>query len=187
MRRSLSPAIFAFMCIVLSDGCDHPSQSQSRQSDGPLTARGRSEREVARTLDSLHEAASKAQFDCYFLLFAHDAVFLGTDASERWTLDQFKAYTKPIFANGRGWTYRPVERHIDISGNHAWFDELLKNEKYGTCRGSGVLRWTPDEDGGGLWRVVQYNLSVPIPNDLLEGVAKDIRAYETAHPKPGQK
>lgn len=36
------------------------------------------------------------------------------------------------------------------------------NEKYGECRGSGVLLRE-----GGEWRIAQYNLTVPIPNDLM--------------------
>lgn len=128
---------------------------------------------IARVLDDLHDAASKADADRYFALFAESAVFLGTDASERWTLEQFKAYAKPHFDAGRGWTYlpRPDSRHIEVRGDAAWFDELLDNAKYGQCRGSGVLLKHPD----GRWLIAQYNLSVPIPNDLLPDVAQMIR------------
>ncbi len=129
--------------------------------------------EIARVLDDLHDAASKAQADRYFALFAPNAVFLGTDASERWTLDQFKSYAMPIFKQGRGWTYRPVQRHTAVSPDGwAWFDELLENQKYGTCRGSGILR----QSESGMWLIVQYDLSVPIPNDLLPHVAEEIAA-----------
>jgi hypothetical protein len=128
---------------------------------------------VAGTLDALHDAASKAQGDRYFALFSPSAVFLGTDASERWTLDEFKAYARPLFAQGKGWTYTPVQRHIAVSPDGwAWFDELLDNAKYGRCRGSGQ------------WLIVQYDLSVPIPNDLLPHVAEEIR--DAAKPNPAQ-
>jgi len=164
---------------LLAGGCAANKESGSTESPAPVRRTGHAEPDVARVLDELHDAASKAQFDRYFALFAPDAVFIGTDASERWTLEQFKAYTKPIFAKGKGWTYTPTQRHIAIDGDFAWFDELPVNAKYGTCRGSGVLRRT-----GGTWRIVQYNLSVPIPNDLLPKVADEIRAYEAAHPQP---
>lgn len=131
--------------------------------------------DVARTLDDLHDAASSADGARYFSLFTPDAVFLGTDASERWTIEQFRAYAKPHFDKGRGWTYipRPDERHIEIHADTAWFDEALDNAKYGLCRGTGVLIRQ-----GGRWKIAQYNLTVPIPNDLLPDVAQMIRQRE---------
>ncbi len=130
---------------------------------------------VAATLDDFHAAASKADFNAYFALFAADGVFLGTDASERWTVEQFKAYCKPIFDKGKGWTYTAIhgKRFITIAddGRTAWFDELLSNEKYGTCRGSGVLRRVGDD-----WRIAQYNLSFMIPNDAANDVVTLIKA-----------
>jgi len=127
---------------------------------------------AVRTLDALHEAASKADGPRYFSLFTEDAVFLGTDAAERWPISQFKEYAGKRFAAGKGWTYVPKERHLSFSprGDTAWFDETLENEKYGLCRGSGVLRKIKGE-----WKVAQYNLTVPIPNDLLEKVVGMIR------------
>lgn len=129
---------------------------------------------ISRTLDSLHAAASKADFNAYFSLFAPDAIFLGTDATERWTLEEFKTYTKARFDTGKGWTYTlaPGSRHvtIDRSGGVAWFDELLDNAKYGRCRGSGVLRKTGDD-----WRIAQYNLTFTIPNDVASDVVALIK------------
>jgi ketosteroid isomerase-like protein len=127
---------------------------------------------VAQVLDQLHDAASKADFARYFGLYSDDAIFLGTDATERWTLGEFMAYAKPSFDQGRGWTYTVTERHISISddGNTAWFDERLDNKQLGECRGSGVLV-KPD----GAWKVVQYNLTIPIPNALAGAVVDMIR------------
>lgn len=56
-------------------------------------------------------------------------------------------------------------------GATAWFDELLSNDAYGTCRGSGVLLLT-----GSGWRIAQYNLSIPIPNDLAAEIVAMIGA-----------
>lgn len=129
---------------------------------------------IGRVLDDLHDAASKADGPRYFGHFAPSGVFIGTDVHERWTLEQFKAYAKPYFDKGQGWTYVPraKDRHIDVNadGSVAWFDEMLDNAKYGLCRGSGVLVRTND-----TWQVAQYNLSVPIPNDLLPAVVEMIR------------
>lgn len=148
---------------------------------------------VSLVLDQLHDAASKAEARRYFDLYAPEAVFIGTDASERWTLDEFRAYATPFFSKGKGWIYRlrPGSRHIAFippaepgkppaaSPSVAWFDELLDNDKYGLCRGSGVLRKID-----GAWKITQYHLTVPVPNDLLERVAKLIAAEEKKPRKP---
>jgi len=132
---------------------------------------------VGEVLDSLHRAASAAEGELYFSLFSEDAVFLGTDATERWTVDEFNAFARPYFDTGRGWTYEVKERHIGFAegGATAWFDEMLWNEHYGTCRGSGVLVLA---NGG--WRISQYNLTIPIPNVLARRVARQIRDYESS-------
>lgn len=131
------------------------------------------EMDVSTVLNSLHEAASSADETRYFNLFAEGAIFYGTDDTERWTKDQFQAYAHPYFAKGQGWTYTVVDRTISFSddGRTAWFDERLDNAKWGRCRGSGVLALHDCE-----WKIEQYNLTVPIPNDLLPEVAERIRA-----------
>lgn len=152
-------------CIFISiSGCG----SVSTQSDTTRQA-------IAGVLDSLHALAAKADGENYFALFAPDAVFFGTDAGERWTVDQFRAYAMPYFSQGRGWTYRMTRRNIYLSedGNTAWFDEMLENARYGTCRGTGVL-----VRRGSVWKIAQYHLTIPIPNALANEVVQMIRAYE---------
>ncbi len=128
---------------------------------------------ISRVLDNLHDAASKADEARYFSLFYPGGVFLGTDATERWTIPQFREYAHARFATGRGWTYTLVERHIDFSpdGDAAWFDELLNNSRYGLCRGTGVLL-----RDGSTWKIAQYHLTIPVPNDIAEDVANQIKA-----------
>ena len=46
--------------------------------------------EVDHVLDNLHLHASEANGKAYFDLFAKDAVFFGTDISERWNKSDFK-------------------------------------------------------------------------------------------------
>lgn len=134
--------------------------------------------DAARVLDRLHQAAAVADEAAYFELFADDAVFLGTDASERWTVLEFRAYAHPHFARGKGWTYTVREggRHVYLSadGNLAWFDEVLDNAKYGECRGTGVLRRVD-----GRFRIVQYNLTIPIPNEIAPDVVAMIAGSKT--------
>jgi len=128
--------------------------------------------QIDQLLDRFHLAASQARFDEYFNLFAPDGVFLGTDATERWTVAQFKAYARPHFDRGHGWTYTKVERHILVSADdrHASFDELLDNASLGRCRGTGVLRRVD-----GQWKIEQYHLTIPVPNELADQVVKMIR------------
>jgi hypothetical protein len=127
---------------------------------------------ISQTLDHLHSAASKADGQAYFALFAPEGVFLGTDATERWTVEEFKKYAMPHFSKGKGWTYVSKARHIQLApgGEIAWFDEILDNATYGTCRGSGVLRKVD-----GSWKISQYHLTIPVPNDLAEPVVKMIK------------
>ena len=128
--------------------------------------------QINALLDAFHRAASNAKFDEYFASFAPDGIFIGTDATERWTVEQFKAYAKPHFDKGRGWTYVVVERHVNVADDdrHASFDELLDNAALGRCRGTGVVRRV-----GGAWKIEQYHLTIPVPNALADDVVKRIR------------
>jgi len=135
--------------------------------------------ELGAVLDDLHAAASEADEARYFNHFAPSMkgpVFIGTDATERWTLPEFRAFAHPYFAAGKAWSYTPVERHIErgIALDIAWFDELLTHASYGTLRGSGVLVKT-----GKRWRVAQYVLSFCVPNEVASDVVKRIGEEES--------
>lgn len=132
-------------------------------------------RQVEAALDQLHDAATRADAERYFGLFTDDGVFLGTDATERWTVDEFREWAGFAFERRSAWMFTPLVRHVSVDANHAWFDEELDSRSYGRCRGSGVLRRGSD----GRWRVAQYNLTVPVPNDLLADVVARIRAHDT--------
>lgn len=127
---------------------------------------------VAAVLDGFHASAAAADEEKYFSYLAPDAVFLGTDATERWTKDEFRKWAHPYFARGKAWTYRATSRWVSFSSDRrtAWFDELLENASLGTCRGSGVLVATSDG-----WRIEQYNLSIMVPNDAADDVVRTIR------------
>ena len=123
--------------------------------------------QVDRILTDFHDAAAKGDFDRYFGHFTDDAIFFGTDASERWTVDEFKGYAREPFADGHGWTYHMRERNIFLApGNDAaWFDEIVESEHYGRCRGTGAMILTD-----GRWKLTQYNLVIPVPNEFAEEV-----------------
>ncbi len=151
--------------------------------DGPVMMdhleRVRMSCEVRDTLDAYHAAAAVADGPAYFELMTDDAVFIGTDPTERWTKAAFKAFAEPYFSRGTGWTYTPVSRHVvlETAAPLAWFDEDLDHARYGRCRGTGVLRRTPEG-----WRIAQYVLTIPIPNEVATEVVEQIR--ELGSPPP---
>lgn len=140
----------------------------------PVDAPGPPEVEIASVLDQLNAASSAADAEVYFSLFAPEARFVGTDASEHWTLEEFRAFAEPHFARGNGWSYPASERTIVLAEIDcrciAWFEEKLTNASYGQTRGSGVLRLT--DDG---WKIEQYVLSFAVPNEKAREVVAVIR------------
>jgi ketosteroid isomerase-like protein len=136
---------------------------------------------VSAVLEDWHAAAAAADESRYFGHFAEEGVFLGTDGTERWTIEEFRRFAHPYFAKGKAWRFRPSDRHVSFSpdGSVAWFDEALATPNLGPCRGSGVLLRR-----GSAWKIAQDNLSVPIPNDLMDEVKKRIERFEKEKPSP---
>ena len=124
-------------------------------------------------LDGLHRDAHEGNYATYFDRYTSDAVFLGTDKTERWTIQEFKAYAKPAFADGHGWTYEVVERNWEGSGDTRWFDEILFNQKYGHCRGTGVVVLINDE-----WKIAHYSLTFLVPNDIAADVGSQTQKFD---------
>ena len=120
---------------------------------------------INELLDGLHHDAHKGNFDSYFDRYSSDAVFLGTDKTERWTIEEFKNYAKTAFADGHGWTYKVIERNWEGDGDIQWFDEILFNEKLGHCRGTGVVELI-----NGDWKIAHYALTMLIPNSIAAEV-----------------
>jgi len=122
--------------------------------------------EVNSILTDWHTAASQANFDAYFGKMDSISVFIGTDASENWSKEKFKSFSKPYFDKGKAWDFKTLERNIYVnkSKNFVWFDELLTTWM-GTCRGSGVL-----ERKNNTWKIKHYVLSVSVPNDDIEDI-----------------
>ncbi len=120
-------------------------------------------------LDKWHQAAANANFEIYFTLMAKDAVYVGTDATERWTKKEFKVFAKPYFDKGQGWTFVPLKRNIIYSENKnlLWFDELLDSPHMGLVRGSGVLERVDKN-----WKIKHYVLSFTIPNEKAREVTQ---------------
>lgn len=132
-----------------------------------------SEEAVDAVLDDWHAAAAEGDFDRYFDHFENDSsIFMGTDATERWTIAEFKPWSKPHFEDdGVAWTFTPTFRKVYFSddGQTAWFDEELDTPNLGPSRGSGVLVKQGEE-----WKIAHYNLAIPIPNSIVDDVVNQI-------------
>lgn len=139
-----------------------------------LVAAPTPEAAVAAVLDDWHLAAAQADEARYFGHLAEEAVFLGTDGTERWAKPAFRAFAHPFFARGKAWSFRATRRTVAFAGKGsvAYFEEDLATPNLGPCRGSGVL-----ELRDGAWKLLQYDLSVPIPNPLMDEVKNRIRNH----------
>jgi len=128
--------------------------------------------DVERVLDDWHDAAASSDLERYMGLLAEDAIFLGTDARERWTKAELLEYARAPFAQGRGWVMRPTRRDVVVEeGTFAFFDEDLEAVNLGAARGSGVLRLEPSG-----WRIVHYNLAITVPNERFDAVRDLLRS-----------
>ena len=119
-------------------------------------------------LNDWHKAASKANYSDYFSKMDSISVFIGTDATENWSKNQFQKFSKPYFDDGKAWDFKTLERHIytSKSGDFIWFDELL-DTWMGVCRGSGVIEMVD-----GKLKIKHYVLSLTVPNDVIDEVIK---------------
>ncbi|MFT3910267.1 MAG: nuclear transport factor 2 family protein [Ferruginibacter sp.] len=167
MNQPSKPIAILVSIVLLFCSCSCP-QKNNDTSDVLI------KKQVNTLLDSLNLAAAHADFKTYFDFYTEDAIFTGTDATERWDKKQFMAFAKPYFDKGRAWNFTSIDRHIyfDETRNMSWFDELL-NTQMKICRGSGVLIKV-----GNNWKVQQYILSTTIPNEQIDSIAKNKAAIE---------
>lgn len=168
--RTLGEKVALGLSLCALAGCGQTPVAQGPVASPPVDLQALSN-EVAKVLDDWHDAAAKADEARYFGHLSDDSIFLGTDATERWDKKAFLAYAHPHFAKGKAWKFRAARRAIVVaqSGEYAWFDEDLETERLGPARGSGVVAKRPE----GL-RILQYNLSIPIPNERFDAVKKVI-------------
>lgn len=150
--------LLLFTGLVLSCNCD-------KKEKAPINE-GVEKAYISKMLDDWHLNASQTNFDAYFKAMTAEGVFVGTDAAEVWSKDEFKAFSKPYFDKGSAWSFTAVDRNIYFSpsGELAWFDELL-DTWMGVCRGSGVLKKVDNS-----WLIEHYVLSLTVPNDNIGDV-----------------
>jgi len=164
MKTTIQIALTALITVVAC--CCH--DNAPKEITAALSDTAVAKRQIVSMLDSFNTAAARADFSGYFNYFADNATFLGTDATEHWDKQSFMVWSKPFFDRKRTWNFTSIDRHIYFGSNDdiAWFDELL-NTQMKICRGSGVVIRQNNQ-----WRVLQYVLSMTIPNSQADTVTK---------------
>lgn len=116
-------------------------------------------------MNDWHHAATTTNPDVFFNTMGPQAIYLGTDATERWTKKEFETFAKPYFDKGKAWDFKTIERKFYYSqdGKVAWFNETL-DTWMGVCRGSGVIEYTANG-----WKLQHYHLAIAVPNDKVKG------------------
>ncbi len=155
---------FVFISILLIASVSFSQLSaQVKRTEQNILA---NKKKISENLDAWHKAAAETDFKKYFALMTDDAVFIGTDATEKWDVKEFKKFSKPYFDSGKAWSFTAIQRNIYLNDNRglAWFDELLDTHM-GICRGSGVM-----QKENGKWKVQHYVLSIEIPNENVKEI-----------------
>lgn len=131
-----------------------------------VNAQPEKDNQIQTLVNNWHRDAAVANADTYFGAMTSDAIFLGTDASERWTRDEFKEWSKKYFENKKTWDFKTKERHVYFSSDKktAWWDEKL-DTWMGVCAGAGVAVLTSDG-----WKIAHYQLAMMIPNEKVKSV-----------------
>lgn len=129
--------------------------------------------QVNAFIDAWHDDAAHARL-AYFDKMAKDGIYIGTDKTELWNRDQFKAWAKRFFERKSAWAFKATKRNVYMSEDQKfiWFDELLDTQM-GVCQASGVIRKTAK----GL-EIEHYQLSIAVPNEVADKVTKIVREHE---------
>jgi len=128
---------------------------------------------LSQFIDEWHDDAAHARM-AYFDKMTPDAVYIGTDKSERWTRDEFKVWAKPAFNRPVAWAFTVLQRHVAMTEDQSviWFDEQLQTQM-GICQASGVVRHTADG-----FKIAHYQLSLTVPNALITYLSEGVKKYE---------
>jgi hypothetical protein len=141
--------------------------TDTRRKTGCITDEG-IQFEIDSLINNWHHAAAIADEHSFFGFMTKDAVYIGTDASERWLRDELAEWSKKYFDRSSAWAFTPLSRNITLAPakNLAWFDELLDTQM-GTCRSTGIVEKVDEQ-----WKLVHYQLSLTLPNDQLDDFLK---------------
>ena len=135
-------------------------------------------KQISAFIDEWHDDAAHARM-AYFDKIAPNGIYIGTDKTELWTREQFKAWAKRAFDRKSAWSFRATKRNIYMSADKKfiWFDELLDTQM-GPCQASGVMRKT---DKG--FEIEHYQLSIAVPNEVADKVTKLVKEFEARPPE----
>ena len=128
--------------------------------------------EINAFIDQWHLDAANVDREAYFGKIDDEGIYIGTDATEIWTKQEFYDWAEPQFTNGgKAWDFKAIDRNVypGKKSKYAWFDELLAFSG-GTLRGSGVV--VKRKDG---WKILHYVLSLPVPNEKFRAVMKAMK------------
>ena len=130
-------------------------------------------KQINAFVDEWHDDAAHAR-PAYFDKMAKNGVYIGTDKTELWNRDQFKAWAKRFFDKGSAWSFKAIKRNVYMSADKKfiWFDELLDTQM-GVCQASGVMRKTAKG-----FEIEHYQLSIAVPNEVADKVTKTIKDFE---------
>jgi hypothetical protein len=133
-------------------------------------------RQVNAFVDEWHDDAAHARL-AYFDKMAPDGVYIGTDKTELWRRDEFKAWARKAFERKVAWAFKATRRNVYFSPDRSiiWFDEILDTPNMGPCMASGVIRKTASG-----FEILHYQLSMAVPNEVGGQVTKLIREFESA-------
>jgi hypothetical protein len=137
-------------------------------------------RQVNAFVDAWHDDAAHARM-AYFDKMAPDGVYIGTDRSELWQRDAFKAWARKYFeGKNSAWTFKASRRNVYAAedGKLIWFDELLDTANMGHCMASGVIRKTAKG-----FEILHYQLSIAVPNEIAGQVTSLVEKAEAAPAK----
>jgi len=124
--------------------------------------------QIDTLINNWHLAAATGDENVFFGSMGTESIYIGTDATERWSKDVFEEWSKKYFERETAWDFKPIERAVYFSDDRkvAWFNETL-DTWMGICRGSGVVEQTADG-----WKLQHYHLSVTVPNEKIEDFLK---------------
>ncbi|MDB5753887.1 MAG: hypothetical protein JWR56_315 [Massilia sp.] len=136
-------------------------------------------RQVNAFVDEWHDDAAHAR-PAYFDKMAKNGVYIGTDKTELWHRDAFKAWARKYFDRKSAWSFKATKRNVYFSPDKQfiWFDELLDTQM-GVCQASGVIRKTATG-----FEIEHYQLSMAVPNEVASQITKTIKEFEA---KPAAK
>ena len=124
----MTPLRFYFLAFILagSPSCS-VKNNENKPKSGSAVTKENPLGDVNDFLDKWHQAASTADADTFFGSMADSSIYIGTDATERWTKNEFITFAKPYFDRGRAWDFKPYDRDVHFSddGRYVWFSELL--------------------------------------------------------------